>query len=110
MPGWSVVVLPWAPHAATCLHRRRLARLTESLWPLREAAEWWNQAREALKNVPLLKTDLQAITRDRAQLNLHYDGDAARLDLAFAQQGLVATQDGSVWMISLPHQQAAPTQ
>jgi hypothetical protein len=67
----------------------------------------WIKIRDALKEVPLLKTDLQAITRDRAQLNLRYEGDAAKLELAFAQQGLVATDDGGVWMISLPHQAAA---
>jgi hypothetical protein len=70
----------------------------------------WIKINEALKNVPLLRADLQAITRDRAQVNLHYEGDLGKLEQAFAQQGLVAEQDGAVWMLSLPHQGiASPT-
>jgi len=56
-----------------------------------------------LKGVPLVQgVDLQAMTRDRAQISLRYAGDPATMSAAFAQQGLVATQQGNVWMLNLP--------
>jgi hypothetical protein len=75
----------------------------------------WIKIRDAMKDMPLVsKMDLQAITRDRAQVSLRYEGDVTKLPQAFAQQGLVATEDGGVWMVSLPGKgaqpQAAPSQ
>jgi hypothetical protein len=74
----------------------------------------WIRIRDAMKDMPLVsKMDLQAITRDRAQISLRYEGDLTKLPQAFAQQGLVASEDGGVWMISLPGKgpqpQAAPS-
>jgi len=71
----------------------------------------WVQTKEALRNVPMMeKVELQAMTRDRAQVTLRYGGDPSTLGLALAQQGLVATQQGGVWMLSLPRAAAAASQ
>lgn len=64
----------------------------------------WLQIRDALRNMPLVAAiELQAMTRDRAQMTLRYGGDPSTLALAFARQGLTATQQSGVWMLSLPH-------
>ena len=49
--------------------------------------------------MPLIeRIDLQAITRERAQLTLRYAGDQARLQTALAEQDLALNQQGGVWI------------
>jgi hypothetical protein len=71
-----------------------------ALAPLRSLEEWL-QIRERLKQIPLIeRVDLQAITRDRAQITLRYGGDQGRLQKAMAQQSLSLTQQGGVYILT----------
>jgi len=84
---------------------KRMVQLT-ALATVSDIREWV-KIRDGLRNVALVdRVELQAITRDRAQLTLRYGGDPARLPQAFAQQGVIAVEDGGVWMLSLPRQSA----
>ena len=50
--------------------------------------------------MPLIdRLDLQAITRDRAQITLYYSGAQRQLELAMSQQDLLLLQQNGVWMI-----------
>ena len=61
----------------------------------------WLVVRERLAAVPLIQhVDLQAITRDRAQVTLHYAGNPEQLRLAMAQRDLSLAQQSGVWIIS----------
>ncbi len=63
----------------------------------------WVKIRNGLRNMPSVdRVELQAMTRDRAQVALRYRGDLAQFPTSLAQQGLVGAQEGNVWMLSLP--------
>jgi hypothetical protein len=61
----------------------------------------WVWIRERLKDAPVVeRVELQALTRDRAQITLRYAGDQGRLENALAQQSLSISQQGGVWIIA----------
>jgi len=63
----------------------------------------WVKIRNGLRGMPSVdRVELQAMTRDRAQIALRYRGDLAQFATALAQQGVVGAQEGNVWMLSLP--------
>ena len=60
----------------------------------------WLTVRERLTGVSLIeRVDLQAITRDRAQVTLYYAGQRDQLRLAMSQRDLSLTQQSGVWVI-----------
>ncbi|MHB1205576.1 MAG: DUF2066 domain-containing protein [Rhodospirillaceae bacterium] len=60
----------------------------------------WLTVRERLTGVSLIeRVDLQAITRDRAQVTLYYAGQREQLRLAMSQRDLSLTQQSGVWVI-----------
>ena len=64
------------------------------------ALEGWLTVKTRLKSVPLIdRYELQAITRDRAQVMLHYLGDESQLKLAMAQSDLGFVRQDEVWVI-----------
>ena len=87
---------------------RRRNRITSTtttqitaLVPITDLKEW-TSVRTHLGDVPLVDgINLQAMTRDRAQVTLSYIGDQSQLTLAMAQQDLGLTQQGGVWVIEL---------
>jgi len=89
---------------------RRRNRITSTtttqitaLVPLNDLKEWI-LVRNSLGDVPLVDAiNLQAMTRDRAQVTLLYMGDQAQLTLAMAQQDLNLSQQGGVWVIEHQH-------
>ena len=53
-----------------------------------------------LDDVPLIdRLELQAMTRDRAQVTLCYAGAQRQLELAMSQHDLTLTQQNGVWII-----------
>jgi hypothetical protein len=64
----------------------------------------WVRVKNQLETVPLIEhLDLQAITRDRAQVTLVYVGDVGQFNLALAQRDLAIVLQGGVWVVeSLP--------
>jgi hypothetical protein len=70
-----------------------------ALVPITSLKEWLT-VRDRLTGVSLIeKVDLQAITRDRAQVTLYYAGQRDQLRLAMSQRDLSLTQTGGVWII-----------
>ncbi len=68
-----------------------------------ESLKDWLTVRERLSGVPLIeRIDLQAITRDRAQVTLYFAGERDQLKLAMSQRDLSLTQANGVWVIG-PH-------
>ncbi len=69
--------------------------------------EGWLAVRTRLQRVPLIdRFELQAITRDRAQVTLYYIGDENQLKLAMAQSDLGFIWQDEAWVIE---DRAAPT-
>ncbi len=65
-----------------------------------ESLKDWLTVRERLTGVPLIESvDLQAITRDRAQVTLYFSGERDQLRLAMSQRDLSLTQQSGVWVI-----------
>ncbi len=65
-----------------------------------ESLKDWLTVRERLTGVPLIqRIDLQAITRDRAQVTLYFAGERDQLRLAMSQRDLSLTQQSGVWVI-----------
>ncbi|MDG2318702.1 MAG: DUF2066 domain-containing protein [Rhodospirillaceae bacterium] len=70
-----------------------------ALVPLRSLEDWLT-VKQRLQQVPLVdRFDLQAMTRDRAQVTVYYFGDENQLKLAMAQLDLVLVWQEEVWMI-----------
>jgi len=94
--AWSVVQDGWKV-------RNRIAygssaQLT-ALVPVATLKEW-TTVKNRLANVPLIsRVEIQAITRDRAQVTLYYAGAQNQLELAMAQHDLKITEQGGVWVI-----------
>ena len=85
--------------------RNRITSTTQTqitaLVPITDLKEW-TSVRNHLGDVPLVDgINLQAMTRDRAQVTLSYIGDQSQLTLAMAQQDLGLTQQNGVWVIEL---------
>ena len=60
----------------------------------------WVSVKNQLETVPLIeRLDLQAITRDRAQVTLVYAGDVGQFNLALAQKDLAVVLQGGVWVV-----------
>ena len=70
-----------------------------ALVPVADLKEWLT-VKKRLGEVPLIdRLDLQAITRDRAQVTLYYSGAQRQLELAMSQHDLLLLQQNGVWMI-----------
>jgi len=70
-----------------------------ALVPLENLKDWLT-VRERLNGVPLIqRIDLQAITRDRAQVTLYFAGQREQLTLAMSQRDLSLAQQNGVWVI-----------
>jgi len=60
----------------------------------------WVSVKNQLETVPLIeRLDLQAMTRDRAQIKLVYAGEVGQFNLALAQKSLLIAQQGGVWVV-----------
>ncbi len=66
----------------------------------------WVGIKNQLEAVSLIESvNLQAMTRDRAQVTLVYAGDIDQFNLALAQKDLAMAEEGGVWVIeSLSHE------
>ncbi len=62
--------------------------------------EDWLTVKNRLNRVPLIdRYELQAMTRDRAQITLYYLGDEDQLELAMAQTNLALVWQDEAWVI-----------
>lgn len=70
----------------------------------------WLTVRERLSQVPLVRgVDIQALSRQQAQILLGYVGDTNQLALTLAQYGLeLSDLGGGIWQIELRQGAAAP--
>ena len=81
-----------------------------ALAPIKDLKDWV-RIREHLKDVPLVRNvEVQALTRDRAQVTFRYAGDQARLESALAQQSLTLSQQGGVWILATAGRKADAAQ
>lgn len=72
-----------------------------ALVPVSDLREWLT-VKNRLNEVPLIdRLELQAITRDRAQISLYYAGAQRQLELAMSQHDLALTQQDDVWIIQV---------
>src|SRR5690606_34007611 len=70
-----------------------------ALVPVTDLKEWLT-IRARLASVPLVdQIDVQAMTRDRVQITIHYAGEEAQLGLAIGQHDLNFTQQNGVWVL-----------
>ena len=70
-----------------------------ALVPVTDLKEWLT-VKNRLDQVPLIdRLELQAMTRDRAQVTLHYAGAQRQLELAMSQHDLALAQQNGVWII-----------
>ena len=70
-----------------------------ALVPLTRLEDWLS-VKNRLLQVPLIdRYDLQAMTRDRAQITLYYLGDEDQLELAMAQTNLALVWQDETWII-----------
>ena len=101
--SWAVVEDEWKKE--NMLQFGVTGQIT-ALVPL-NALEDWLTVRARLEQVPLIdRHELQAITRDRAQVTLYYLGDEGQLKLAMAQSDLGFIWQDEAWVIE---DRAAPT-
>jgi len=84
-------------------HRNRVAfggttQITV-LIPVTSLKEWL-VVKNRLDGVPLIdRLEVQAMTRDRAQVTLYYSGEQRQLELAMSQHDLTLAQQSGVWII-----------
>ncbi len=70
-----------------------------ALVPVKDIKEWLT-VKNRLNDVPLIdRLELQAMTRDRAQVTLYYAGAQRQLELAMSQHDLSLAQQNGVWII-----------
>ncbi len=70
-----------------------------ALVPVNDLKEWLS-IRTRLTNVALVEqVDVQAMTRDRVQITIHFAGEEEQLRLAVGQHNLTFTQQSGVWVI-----------
>ena len=70
-----------------------------ALVPVGDLKEWLT-VKTRLNGVPLIdRLELQAMTRDRAQVTLYYSGAQRQLELAMSQHDLTLAQQNGVWII-----------
>lgn len=70
-----------------------------ALVPVKDIKEWLT-VKNRLDDVPLIdRLELQAMTRDRAQVTLYYAGAQRQLELAMSQHDLSLAQQNGVWII-----------
>jgi hypothetical protein len=70
-----------------------------ALVPVTDLKEWLS-IRNRLSNVALVdQVDVQAMTRDRVQITIHYAGAEDQLRLAMGQHNLAFTQQNGVWVL-----------
>ena len=94
--SWAVVEDEWKKE--NMLQFGVTGQIT-ALVPL-NALEDWLTVRARLEQVPLIdRHELQAITRDRAQVTLYYLGDEDQLKLAMAQSDLGFVWQDEAWVI-----------
>jgi hypothetical protein len=70
-----------------------------ALIPVSDLKEWLT-IKNRLDDVPLIdRLEIQALTRDRAQVTLYYAGAQRQLELAMSQHDLALAQQSGVWII-----------
>lgn len=70
-----------------------------ALVPVTDLKDWLT-IRSRLGNVALVdQVDVQAMTRDRVQITIHYAGGEEQLRLAMGQHNLSFTQQNGVWVV-----------
>lgn len=70
-----------------------------ALVPVSDLKEWLS-IRNRLTNVALVdQVDVQAMTRDRVQITIHFAGEDEQLRLAMGQHNLSFTQQNGVWVL-----------
>jgi hypothetical protein len=70
-----------------------------ALVPVTDLKEWLN-IRSRLGNVALVdEVDVQAMTRDRVQITIHFAGEEEQLRLALGQHNLSFTEQNGVWVL-----------
>jgi hypothetical protein len=70
-----------------------------ALVPVTDLKEWLN-IRTRLGNVALVdRVDVQAMTRDRVQITIHFAGEPEQLRLAVGQHNLSFTEQSGVWVL-----------
>lgn len=70
-----------------------------ALVPVTDLKEWLN-IRTRLGNVALVDhVEVQAMTRDRVQITIHFAGEEEQLRLAVAQHNLSFTEQSGVWVL-----------
>lgn len=70
-----------------------------ALVPVTDLKEWLS-VRGRLANVALVdRIDVQAMTRDRVQIVIHFAGEDEQLRLAMGQHNLSFTQQSGVWVV-----------
>lgn len=70
-----------------------------ALVPVTDLKDWLT-VRSRLGNVALIdQVDVQAMTRDRVQVTIHYAGGEEQLRLAMGQHNLSFTQQNGVWVL-----------
>lgn len=85
------------------MHRNRVAfggttQITV-LVPVTDLKDWL-VVKKRLDDVPLIdRMDVQAMTKDRAQVTLYYAGAQRQLELAMSQHDLTLAQQNGVWII-----------
>jgi hypothetical protein len=83
-----------------------------ALVPVTDLQEWL-AIRARLTNIALVDhVDVQAMTRDRVQITIHFAGEEEQLRLAMGQHNLNFTQQNGVWVIENVRKEAGrePTQ
>jgi hypothetical protein len=70
-----------------------------ALVPVTDLKDWLT-VRSRLSNVALIdQVDVQAMTRDRVQVTIHYAGGEEQLRLAMGPHNLSFTQQSGVWVL-----------
>ena len=94
--AWAVVEDEWKQE--NMLQFGMSSQIT-ALVPLTRLEDWLT-VKNRLLRVPLIdRYELQAMTRDRAQITLYYLGDEDQLELAMAQTNLALVWQDEAWVI-----------
>ncbi len=94
--AWAMIEDDWKQE--TMLQFGITGQIT-AIVPLNRLEDWL-AVKNRLLRVPLIdRYDLQAMTRDRAQVTLYYIGDEEQLELAMAQTDLALVWQDEAWII-----------
>ncbi len=84
------------------------ARLLATI-PLSDVADWVSVRTKLADVAAVRRTDLIAMTRNVAVVEIHYGGDEQSLKLALAQKDLTLDEAGTAWELKLQRQAGAGT-